>query len=31
MINYRGIIDALVLIGLLLCGLVVVNLIDRYL
>ena len=31
MINYRGIIDAVILIGLLMCGLSVVNLVDRYL
>ena len=31
MINYRGIIDAIVFISMLLCGLIVVNLIDRYL
>ena len=31
MINLRGIIDAITFIGLLLCGLVVVNLVDKYL
>lgn len=31
MINLRGIIDAIAFIGLLLCCLVVVNLVDKYL
>ena len=31
MINYRGIIDAVILIGLLMCGLSIVNLVDKYL
>lgn len=31
MINYRSIIDAVCFIGLLLLGLVVTNLVDRYL
>ena len=31
MINYKGILDAISLIALLLCGLVIVDLVDRYL
>ena len=31
MINYRSIIDAVSFISLLLCGLVIVDLVDRYL
>ena len=31
MINYKGIIDAVIFISLLLCGLVIVDLVDHYL
>ena len=31
MINPRSVIDAVILIGVLMCGLVIVDLIDKYL
>ena len=31
MINPRSVIDAVILIGMLMCGLVIVDLIDKYL